>query len=438
MAQAVGAARRDSTADAGGAFASLRHRNFRHLVIGQGFSQVGTWMTQMAATLLVLDLTKSGVAVGVLAACQFLPFVFAGPFAGSIAERWGRRRLMIAFQCCLMAQAVAYALLATMPAPPILAIFGVALAGGLVNGFEAPTRRAFVTDLVPTDLAVNAVSLNTAAMLAPRVVGPALAGLVIAQAGYVWCFAIDACSYAFLIASLITMRESELRPTHRSGAGGTRPFAVVPYVRSEPELSIPFAMLLVVGTLTFNFTVVLPLFATRALGGGNTGFTLLYAALSAGSLIGSLVAARKSTVTVRQIVLGAIALGTSLIALALAPTLGFACMLALLPGYASVMFMTTMTALVQVRASEEMRVPVLALQGMIMVGTTPIGGPLLGALSDAVGSRASVLTGGIAAMLAGAWGLRAERRWSSSRASEADAQPVSLTGADSSWRRGRR
>jgi MFS family permease len=393
-------------------FASLRHRNFRHLAVGQVLSQVGTWMTQISATLLVLELTHSGLAVGLLAACQFLPFMFAGPFAGSIADRWGRRRLMIVWQWCLLLQSVAYAALATMSTPPLVAIFAVALAGGVVNGFEAPTRRAFVTDLVPVDLAVNAVSVNTAAMLAARVVGPALAGLVIAQRGYVWCFTIDACSYLFLVVSLMTMRESELRRRPRSRGARIRAFSVVPYVQSEPELRIPIAMLLVIGTFTLDFTVVLPLFATRALSAGSTGYTLLYASLSVGSLVGSLVAARRATVTVRQIVRGALALGVSLTVLGLAPSLGVAFALSLLPGYASVMFMTTMTALVQVRSSEQMRVPVLALQGMIMVGTTPIGGPLLGVLSDVLGSRASVLAGGVAAVLAGAWGHRAERRWS--------------------------
>ena len=397
-------ARRPST------FASLQHRNFRHLAAGQALSQIGTWMSHMAVTLLVVELTDSGVAVGILVGCQFLPFVLAGPFAGSLADRWGRRQLMVVWQWCLLVQAFAYAGLATMDEPPLLAIFAVALAGGVVNGVEAPTRRAFVTDLVPPGLAVNAVSLNTAAMLLPHVIGPALAGLVIAQFGYAWCFAVDGCSYAFLIVSLVTMRQSELRRTDRSGGRRVRVFDVFPYVHGERDLWVPIAMLIVIGTLTFNYTVVLPLFATDALGGGSTAYTTLYAALSVGSVIGSLVAARRSTVTVLQVVRGAIALGVCLTALALSPSIGLAYLIAPLPGYASVMFMTTMTSLIQVRAAEPMRVRVLALQGMIMMGTTPIGGPTLGVLSDLVGARASVLTGGIAATLAGAWGYRAERR----------------------------
>jgi MFS family permease len=196
-------------------------------------------------------------------------------------------------------------------------------------------------------------------------------------------------------------------------------------VRSQREIWIPIVMLMVIGTLTFNYTVVLPLFVTDALGAPDTSYTLLYASLSLGSVIAALVAARRSTVTVRQIVGGALALGVSLSALALSPNMTVAYVVAPLPGYSSVMFMTTMTTLIQLRASVPMRVRVLALQGMIMMGTTPIGGPTLGAVSDLVGARASVLIGGVAAVSAGLWGLRAERRRAIS--------PQSAAAPDDAW-----
>ena len=259
----------------GTTFASFRVRNFRLFFAGQFISQVGNWLTMVGQTLLVLKLTGNGIAVGLLVACQFLPVLLFGAWAGLVADRSDKRRLLLVVQSLAMVQSFVLAGLAFMDNPPLAGLYGVALAGGFVTAFDSPARRSFVVEMVPVRMVNNAVSLNSALMTSARVVGPALAGLLVSTVGYGWCFAIDGVSYVAVLVALAAIRRSELRaatPTKRA-KGQLR--EGLRYVTSVPELWIPLAMMTLIGTLAFNFQVVLPLFVVRSLHGNPQTFTLL-------------------------------------------------------------------------------------------------------------------------------------------------------------------
>jgi MFS family permease len=403
----MGARVRGATRDT---FRSLHTRNFRLFFAGQLISQIGNWLTMIAMTLLVLHLTDSGIAIGVLVGCQFAPVLVLGPWAGLIADRSDKRRLLLIVQMLAMAQSFVLAALAFTHDPPVLAIYAVALAGGFCTAFDNPTRRSFVVEMVPEEDMQNAVSLNSALMTSARVVGPALAGLLVHTVGFGWAFAVDGLSYTAVLIGLKMMRTEELRPSPIATKAKGQVRAGLRYVRSVPDLWVPLVMMTVVGTLAFNFSVVMPLLAIRTFDGDDGTFTLLYSVVSVGALVGALATARRKTIEIHHLVLASFGFGVAMVALAAAPTLALAFPAALFVGLASIGFLTASTAIVQVRAAPEMRGRVLALQAMVFLGSTPIGGPILGAVSDAWGARAGLLVGASACFAAAAIGSLAVRR----------------------------
>ncbi len=264
-------------------FQSLHVRNFRLFFSGQLISQIGNWLTLVAQTLLVLKLTGNGVALGALAVAQFGPVLILGPWAGLVADRSDKRRLLLIVQCIAMAQSFALAALAFSGHPQVWQIFAIASIGGVTIAFDNPARRAFVVEMVPHDEMHNAVSLNSALMTSSRIVGPALAGLLVATVGFGWCFLLDGLSYTAVIAGLWLIRTEELHPSKPAARAKHQVRQGLRYVRSVPELWVPLVMMGVVGTLSYNFQTVFPLFATRDLGGTGTTFTLLFATVSVGA-----------------------------------------------------------------------------------------------------------------------------------------------------------
>ncbi|MDO8362695.1 MAG: MFS transporter [Actinomycetota bacterium] len=387
-------------------FQSLGIRNFRLFFFGQLVSQVGTWLSQVALTLLILHLTNSGVAMGALIACQFAPVLLLGFYGGVTADRRDKRRVLLITQTLQMVQSAVLAVFAFMPHPPIAAFYVVALAGGVLLAFDNPARRSFVTEMVPLDHVQNAVMLNAALMTASRVVGPALAGLLVVTAGYGWAFTINAVSYLAVIGGLWLMRPSELRRATRTPKAKGQVRDGLRYVRNVPELWVPMVMVTIIGMLTFNFAVTLPLFVVRSLQGSDGTYTALYAVLSIGSLAAALAAARQRTSTVRTAVRAAFGFAASMFLLAAAPNLATAFPAALLVGFFSILFMTGATAMVQVNADPAMRGRVLSLQAIVILGTSPIGGPLVGAACDAFGARSGLVIGGVGALGAALWGHR--------------------------------
>lgn len=383
-------------------FRSLENRNFRLFFAGQFVSQTGTWLTMIATTLLVYDLTGSATAVGFLTACQFGPVLLLGAWAGLVADRSDKRRLLMIVQVGSMAKSLALAGFAFLDQPPIVALFLISAAGGVATAFDNPTRRSFVVEMVSETDVQNAVSINSALMTSSRIFGPALAGVLIATVGYGWTFLVDGLSYLAVLYGLWLIDPSKLRsgPVAPRGRGQVR--AGLRYLRQVPVLWASMVIMAIVGTLTFNFQVVFPDFVQRTLGGDDTDFALLFSVTSIGSLAGALATARRTTVELRDVIVTAALYGVAMAALGLAPNLLVAHVVALFVGFTSIAFLTTATAIVQLRADPVMRGRVLALQAMVFIGSTPIGGPILGAICDAFGARAGIAIGAAGA-LGAAW-----------------------------------
>jgi MFS family permease len=388
-------------------FRSLTHRNFRLFFAGQLVSQTGTWLSMVTQTLLVLKLTDSGVALGLLMAFQFGPMLLLGAWAGAVADRSDKRKMLIVLQSLAMAQSIILGVVVLAGAASVPVIYALAAAQGFITAFDNPVRRSFVVEMVPADDLPNAVSLNSAIMTGSRVLGPAIAGALVLTVGYGWPFIIDGFSYTAVIAGLVMMRPSELFRAppmpHRKGQvrQGLR------YIRSEPNLLVPLIMMALIGTFAFNFQVTVPLLVNGPLDGGTGTFTLLFSVLSLGSLIGALATARRSRVTPQQLVNAAAAFGVAMVLLAISPSLGVAFPVSVLIGLASIAFMTTSTAIVQLLAGAEYRGRVLAIQGMVFLGSTPIGGPIVGWIADTAGPRAGIALGAAACFAAAAYGARA-------------------------------
>jgi MFS family permease len=394
----------------GTTFLALQNRNFRLYFTGQIVSNTGNWLTNVALTLLVLKLTGSGLAIGILAACQFGPVLFITAWAGALADRSDKRRLLLLTQSLEMTQSAGLAVLAFLPHPPLAGLYVLALAGGIVLAFDNPLRRSFVTEMVPPAHRPNAVVLYSTTVNVARIFGPALAGLLVVTLGYGWCFALDAVSYITVLTCLVLMRHAELhRLASRPKAKGEVREGLR-YVLAMPSLWISFTMLAAVGTLSYNFNVTLPLFVTDGLQRSAELFTVLYSILSFGAVVSAFLVAHRGLVRLRHIVAGAAALGITMLALAAAPNAVVAVPAVFLVGMASVVYMTATTAIVQVEADPRVHGRVLALQMVLVAGTAPLGGPLVGWLADAAGGRAPLLLGGVVALLAALFGLFMSRR----------------------------
>lgn len=392
-------------------FSSLHNRNFRLFFIGQTISNTGNWLTNVALILLVLKLTNSGFAVGLLTACQYGPILLLSAYAGAIADRTDKRRMLLLTQSLEMLQSFGLAALAFMPNPPLAGLFVLALIGGTLLAFDNPFRRSFVPEMVgPADLP-NAVVLNSTIVNVSRIFGPALAGLLVVTLGFGWCFAIDGLSYVAVLVALLMMRPEELHrhaPKPRS-KGEVR--EGLRYIFAVPLLWISFGMLAAIGTLAYNFNVTLPLFVTRALNSTEGVFTLLYSVFSFGAVVCALLVANRGLVEMRHIIFGAAALGVTMLLLAVMPGVILAMPAAFLMGMSSIIYMTATTALAQIEAAPHMHGRVLALQSVLTAGSTLVGGPLCGWLADALGGRAPIILGGIACLLAALFGYCTTRHY---------------------------
>jgi MFS family permease len=388
----------------GKTFSSLRHRNFRLFFIGQSISNSGNWLTNVAMTLLVLKLAGSGVGVGLLTACQFGPMLLFSAWGGAVADRSDKRRLLLWTQSLEMTQSIALAVLAFMPSPPLGGLYALALVGGMVLSLDNPLRRSFVTEMVPTADIPNAVVLYSTIVNLSRIIGPALAGLLVVTVGYGWCFTLDAASYSAVIACLLMMDPRELQrhdaPRRMKGAvrEGLR------YVRSVPVLRVTFVMLAAITMLAYNFSVTLPLFVTRGLGAGEGTFTMLYSVLSFGSVVSALFVAHRNLVTMRDIIRGAGLFGIALLLLSVVPNVPVAVPAVFLVGTASILYMTGTTTIVQMEGRREMHGRILALQTVLLGGSAAVGGPVLGWIADHFGARTLMVIGGLVCLWAAAFG----------------------------------
>jgi MFS family permease len=387
-------------------FTSLAVPNYRRYFTGQLISLSGTWMQTVAALWLVLSLTGSGVAVGLTTALQFLPMLLIGAWGGVLADRVPKRRLLIATQALMAIPAVGlFAVTATGVAEAWMVMLAV-LAMGAVNAVDNPTRQSFVIEMVGPDRVVNAVSLNSVIVQMARIVGPALAGILIAAFGVVPCFALNALTFAAMIVALWGMDTERLHtePVAERAPGAIR--AGLRYVLRTPELAVPLALMALVGTLGFNFQVILPLLAKFSFGGGATTYAAMVSAMAAGSIAGALVNGAHGRTGPRLIAAGALAFGVAGLLAALAPALAVELPLLALLGAASVTFAATINSTLQLAVSPDMRGRVMALYSVVFLGSTPIGGPLSGWLAEAYDPRVALVLAGISGLSA-AWAARA-------------------------------
>ncbi len=391
-------------------FRSLRGRNFRLFFVGQALSQTGTWLQLIAQTLLVLQLTHSGVALGLVTAAQFLPVLVLGAWAGVVTDRVDKRTLMTVTQTAMMAFAVALGGLVLSGHATVNWVYFIAFLGGLANAFDNPARRVLVNELVEERDVANAVSLNATLMTGSRMVGPALAGFLIATVGIGWCFVLNGVSFVAVLVALWRMDPAAMRIGVRAPKGEKGQLrAGLRYVWATETLRVPLLMLAVVATLAYNFQVLTPLLAVRTLGGGTTGYTVLASVMSAGSVLGSLWLARRSHLTTRFLAIACVAFGAATTLLALAPSLALAAACGLLVGMTSIVMLSGTNAVLQLTASPEMRGRVLALFTVVFLGSTPIGGPIAGWVAEHIGVRAALGMGASSALLAGGVALLTTR-----------------------------
>jgi MFS family permease len=379
---------------------SLEVPNYRRYFTGQLISLSGTWMQTVAALWVVLTLTGSGVAVGLTTALQFLPMLLIGAWGGLLADRVPKRRLLITTQALMAIPAVGLlAVTATGVVAPWM-VFLAVFAMGSVNAIDNPTRQSFVIEMVGPDRVVNAVSLNSVIVQAARIVGPALAGVLIATVGVVPCFALNALTFLAMILALWRMDPARLHaaPPVRRERGAIR--AGLRYVLRTPELMVPLALMALVGTLGFNFQVVLPLLAKFSFESGAMTYAALVSAMAVGSIVGALVNGHRGRTGPRLIAGGALTFGVAALWAAAMPSLAFEIPALMLLGAASVTFAATINSTLQLAVSPEMRGRVMALYSVVFLGSTPIGGPLAGWLAQSYDPR-------VALLLAAASGLTA-------------------------------
>ena len=386
-------------------FNSLEVPNYRRYFTGQLISLSGTWMQTVAALWVVLSLTGSGVAVGLTTALQFLPMLLIGAWGGLLADRIPKRRLLIATQALMAIPAVGlFAVTATGVVTPWM-VFLAVFAMGSVNAIDNPTRQSFVIEMVGPDRVVNAVSLNSVIVQAARIVGPAFAGILIATVGVVPCFAINALTFAAMILALWRMDPSRLQapPPAEHERGAIR--AGLRYVLRTPELLVPLALMALVGTLGFNFQVVLPLLAKFSFESGAMTYAVLVSAMAVGSIVGALVNGHRGRTGPRLIAAGSLAFGIAALLAALMPSLAFEVPALMLLGAASVTFAATINSTLQLAVAPEMRGRVMALYSVVFLGSTPIGGPLAGWLAQSYDPRVALLLAAASGLFA-AWAAR--------------------------------
>lgn len=400
-------ARKNSSGSESGVFSALRYRNYRLFWLGQLVSVTGTFMQSTAQQWLVLTLDPNPLALGLVGALQFGPLLILAPFGGAIADRWPRRNVLVATQ--VSAGLLAFILwgLTATGVVTLWEVFTLAFLLGLVNAVDMPTRQAFVSEMVPRKGLLNAISLNSAQFNASRVIGPGLAGTLIALFGVPPLFLLNALSYVAVIFGLMMMNTSELVPfTHAEiGQGMARIRAMgdgMRFLLDKPSLRVTFLLLTIVGTLAFNFNVLLPLEATLVLHEGPAVFGLLTSALGAGALIGALrLAKRGGEPTNRMLAVTSIAFGALLASLAFTPTVALTLLALVATGFAMSSFGASVNTRMQISSPPELRGRVMSVYTMVFVGTTPIGNLIVSVAAAQVGVGAAFLIAGIPTLAAG-------------------------------------
>jgi MFS family permease len=391
-------------------FAPLSVPNYRRFFVGQVFARCGVWIQTVAELWLVLRLTGSGVALGLTTALQFTPMLLLGAWAGVWADRLPKRWILVAAQAWLILPAVSLAALTATGAVELWMVYALVLARGLGKAVDNPVRQSFVMELVGRDHVAAAVSLNSAVVSTARFVGPAVGGTVISFAGVTPCFVAGSVAFLVALGALLSIDDGAL---HRAAFSVRRAGQLREGLRnawSNPGLRVPLAAMAVVGTLAFNFQVVLPLMARYTFDAGAGTYGALAAAMGAGALLGAVANAGRGSPSVVGLATLALMFGTAMIALAAAPTPAIALAALVLVGASSASFAATTNSLLQLSAAPAIRGRVMALWSVVYLGSTAIGGPVVGWVAQNAGARAGVLVGAVATLVTGIALLRTAGR----------------------------
>jgi len=400
-------------------FASLHNRNYRLYFTGQIISVSGTWMQRLAQAWLVLSLTNNnGVWLGVETGLQFLPMLVFGAWGGVIADRWDKRKLLYCTQTAAGLLAFGLALLVWTDTATLPIVFAFSLALGFTNVFDMPARQTFVMEMVGREDLPNAVGLNSVVMNSSRVLGPAVGGVFIQVVGLAPCFFFNALSFVAVLIALRMMDGSKLQkqPVVPRAKGQLRDG--LRYAWSDRMVRVPLLMMAVIGTLAFNFTVVIPLMATDVFGLDAGGFGALTAVMGLGAVLGALGAASRRGVSYKRLIGLSLAMGVAILAAAVAPTLPLEVVAIFFMGMSSFAFIATANTTMQLTSRPDMRGRVMALYGIAFLGSTPIGAPIVGWISAQWGPRMGFAVGGVVALLAAGaawWSLHNMREQTAER-----------------------
>jgi MFS family permease len=409
---------------------SLHQRNYRLYFFGQLISVAGTWMQTVAQSFLVLDLTHSGTQLGLTTAARFAPMLVFGPLGGLFADRLDKRKVLYLTQTLQGLLAGAFAILLCTGSMTLWWVYVLAILLGFVNVFDNPARQSFISEMVtPQDLR-NAVTLNSVAMNMARVFGGAVGGTIAAALGLTLCFTCNAFSFGAVLISLAMMRTAELFPARKVERKKRQVRDGLRYVRTTPELLIPLVMISVVGTLAWEFQVTLPLMASKVFGGNAATYGVMASVMGVGAVAGGMISTARTRPGSRTLCVAAIGWGVAILAAAVAPDMPLELIALVFVGYGSITFNSFAKTSLQLAAKPTMRGRVMALWALAWLGSTPIGGPIVGWIGQDAGARWSLVVGGAATLVCGIVALPALTRIDCSRATREAAEGDVLVACD--------
>ena len=398
-------------------FSSLKVRNYRLFFIGQTISLCGTWMQSIAQALLVLKLTGSGTALGLVIGLQCVPVLLLASYGGVLADRFSKRRLLVVTQTTAGVLALSLGVLVATGSVRLWMVYVLAFGLGIVNAVDNPVRQTFVHEMVGRSQLGNAITLNSLIVNLSRVVGPAIAGVIVAQFGLGPCFIINGLSFGAVLFCLYLMDGSKLLKSKPVKAAKRQLRAGFTYAWKTPEVRDVLLMMALVGTLSYEFSVSIPLLAHVTFPGSEAavaaGVALLSAMMGVGAIFGGLFTAGRRSATLKALTVGAFGFGMSMLLVSVSPSLFSAAAAMVIVGFFSVSFTALANTILQLASAARMRGRMMALWTMAFIGSTVIGGPIIGWVGQIVGPRWGLVVGAVAALVAGGIGLKAMRNRSS-------------------------
>ena len=403
-----------------GAFAAFSVPNYRRFVLGQSVSVVGSWTETVAQALLILQLTHSGIILGLATAARYLPVLLLTPYAGLIVDRHNKRRVLLFTQTSLAALSLILGVLIATGTVQVWSVFAIALGFGCLTALDNPARQAFIPEIVGQSLIRNAITLNSTFVNVGRAVGPLVAAVLVSTIGLAWCFFVNAASFGAVLIALFSMNLLLLHPTNRQQHRKGQLLEGFRYALTVPEILAPVLMMAFIGTFTYEFEVSLPLFARTSLSGSPTTYSWLIGAFGVGSVLGGIYAAKHPKTGVPRLIRIAALYTVAMIAAALAPDVWVAVPIMAAVGVASILFLTTGNSTIQIAAKPEYRGRVTALWSTAFLGSTPIGATIIGFIGDQ-DPRAALMVGAAACLFAAALGAMLLRQRQHARSAVVDA-----------------